>query len=86
MFQPPGTPEMTRVVHEVEIAEATRRARIDREARGDASVRRSIGRMLVAIGTAIGGEHPKTGADQSTAGATSQSPSGPRSATADGGC
>lgn len=86
MLQPPGTLEMTRVVHEVEIAEATRRARIRREAHGDTSVRRSIGRVLVAIGTAIGGELSKTGADQRAAGARSPTSSAPRSATADGGC
>lgn len=86
MFQPPGTPEMTRVVHEVELAEATQRARIRREVRGDVSVRRSIGRVLVAIGTAIGGELPKTGVGQRAAGATSPTSSAPRSATADGGC
>lgn len=86
MFQPPGTPEMMRVVHEVEIAEASRRARIRREARGDVSVRRSIGRMLIAIGTAMGGERPGSGTDRDSAGAAPPSPSVPRPATADGRC
>ncbi len=86
MFQPPGTPEMMRVVHEVEMIEARRRARLHREASGGTSLRRSIGRALIAIGVSVGGELPRTLLSQDGASVGHSAPSTPRSATADPGC
>ena len=71
MFQPPGTPEMARVIHEMEMAEARRRAHLRREARSGSVIRQAIGRALVAIGVALGGERAETDADQGRAGCDS---------------
>ena len=85
MFQPPGSPETMRGVHEVEIAEARRQAELRRGARTRSGVRRSVGRALVAIGVALGGERPHVVPEQEHAGGQSPAPARTRAATVNGG-
>ena len=87
MGQPPVTPEMMRVVHEREIAQASRRARLRREAGSGVSLRLSLGQALVRLGVALGGERPRVGADPDRIQTAPVCPSRPvsPSATATGG-